>query len=128
MNGMAQRAASATEMPSAHALAGPPIDRDHLARMTLGDIALEREVLELFDRQAMMLTARLRDAEAFAVAALAHTLKGSARGIGAWRVAQAAELLEIAGDGAPDRQAAVGKLSAAVDEARALNADMLRTH
>ena len=125
---MAQRAASAAELPTAHALAGPPIDREHLARMTLGDVDLEREVLQLFDRQAMMLVARLLDAEAFAVAALAHTLKGSARGIGAWRVAQAAETLEITAEGAVDRQAAVGRLTAAVDEARAVIADMLRTH
>jgi HPt (histidine-containing phosphotransfer) domain-containing protein len=31
-------------------------------------------------------------------AAAAHTLKGSARGIGAWRVARAAELLEQAAE------------------------------
>ena len=31
------------------------------------------------------------------MAMLAHTMKGSARGIGAWRVARAAEALELAG-------------------------------
>src|ERR1700719_4067732 len=43
---------------SLDAVASPPtaseqvVDVDHLARMTLGDRKLEREVLELFDRQA----------------------------------------------------------------------------
>ena len=36
------------------------IDRAHLARMTFGDRNLERELLELFDRQAAMLIARMR--------------------------------------------------------------------
>jgi hypothetical protein len=31
------------------------------------------------------------------VAMIAHTMKGSARGIGAWRVARAAEAVELAG-------------------------------
>ena len=83
-----------------------PIDLDHLARMTLGDRSLECEVLALFDRQAGMLLGRMRDATPAAIAATAHTLKGSARGIGAWRVAQAAEALEQAAASAirgPDR-------------------------
>ena len=37
-----------------------PIDLVHLARMTLGDRGLEREVLELFDRQAGMLIVRMQ--------------------------------------------------------------------
>src|ERR1043165_1057068 len=73
------------------------IDLVHLARTTLGDRALEREVLQLFDRQSSLLIARMHGAAPAAVAALAHTLKGSARGIGAWRVARAAELIEAEG-------------------------------
>src|SRR6476646_5696820 len=68
-----------------------PIDLVHLSRTTFGDRALEREVLQLFDRQSSMLITRMRTAPPAAVAALAHTLNGSARGIGAWRVARAAE-------------------------------------
>ncbi len=68
-----------------------PIDLVHLARMTLGDRSLEREVLQLFDRQSALLIARMRSAAPPGIATLAHTLKGSARGIGAWRVARAAE-------------------------------------
>src|ERR1700750_2204878 len=33
----------------------PAIDVEHLARMTLGERSLEREVLELFDRQGELL-------------------------------------------------------------------------
>jgi len=66
------------------------IDDDHLRQMTLGDPALEREVLEIFMRQAALMLRRIAGAKPALAAAAAHTLKGSARGIGAWRVAQAA--------------------------------------
>lgn len=72
------------------------IDETHLERMTLGDRRLEREVLELFLRQTTIMLDRIVNADAPLAAAAAHTLKGSARGIGAWRVARAAELLEQA--------------------------------
>src|SRR5579863_8564704 len=72
------------------------IDQNHLGRMTLGDRRLEREVLELFLRQTMIMLNRIVNADPPLAAAAAHTLKGSARGIGAWRVARAAEFLEHA--------------------------------
>jgi HPt (histidine-containing phosphotransfer) domain-containing protein len=72
------------------------IDEQHLARMTLGDSRLEREVLELFLRQAALMLGRIGAAPPALAAAAAHTLKGSARGIGAWRLAQAAEAFEHA--------------------------------
>jgi len=72
-----------------------PIDRDHLGRMTLGDASLEREVLAMFAGQSAGLVGALSNLPADA-AALAHTLKGSARAIGAFRVADAAETLETA--------------------------------
>lgn len=78
------------------------IDAGHLERMTLGDRRLEREVLELFVRQTTILLNRIVGAEPPMAAAAAHTLKGSARGIGAWRVARAAELLEQAASGSED--------------------------
>lgn len=73
-----------------------PVDRAHLYRMTLGDRTLEREVLSLFDRQIELLIARMDPSVPARVAGLAHTLNGSAVGIGAWRVAGAAEALERA--------------------------------
>lgn len=89
---MAQAAPKITDvqMPVTDAV----IDRDHLARMTFGDLSLERELLELFDRQAAVLLARMRTTDTAAVAALAHTLKGSALGIGAVGVARAASAVE----------------------------------
>ena len=103
-----------------------PIDLVHLARTTLGDRGLEREVLQLFDRQSTLLIARMRSAAPAAIATLAHTLKGSARGIGAWRVARAAEALELAGSGGKDAVAeALDRLAAASDEARAVIAELL---
>jgi HPt (histidine-containing phosphotransfer) domain-containing protein len=70
------------------------LDEDHLGRMTLGDRLLEREVLEIFVRQNVLMLGRIADAGPARLAEVAHTLLGSARGIGAWRVAQAAERLE----------------------------------
>jgi HPt (histidine-containing phosphotransfer) domain-containing protein len=105
-----------------------PIDLVHLARMTLGDRGLEREVLELFDRQAGMLIVRMQQAARAGICAAAHTLKGSARGIGAWRVARAAEAVELAAGSAAEfeLEAAVMRLGAATTETRAVIADLLQ--
>ena len=104
------------------------IDLAHLGRMTLGERSLEAEVLTLFDRQADVLLARMRDCAPAAVAAFAHTLKGSARGIGAWRVAAAADAVEmnVIACNAGGIAGAVARLSAAVDEAKAVIADRLQ--
>jgi HPt (histidine-containing phosphotransfer) domain-containing protein len=103
-----------------------PIDLVHLSRTTMGDPGLEREVLRLFDRQSTLLIARMRSAAPAGMATLAHTLKGSARGIGAWRVARAAEALELAGSAGPDAVAdALDQLAAACDEARTVIAELL---
>jgi HPt (histidine-containing phosphotransfer) domain-containing protein len=107
------------------------IDRRHLARMTLGDRSLEQEVLQLFDRQASLLIKRMRNVDragdGAAIGALAHTLKGSAAGIGAGEVARAAEAAERAAVLAPaDLSATIDRLAQAVDEARVLIAALLR--
>jgi HPt (histidine-containing phosphotransfer) domain-containing protein len=103
------------------AAAGAGIDRAHLARMTFGEAALERELLQLFDRQAEILVARIAHSDVGAAAALAHTLKGSAVGVGAHEVAAAAAAIEQAPT--PERRAA---LDAAVARARADIAAILR--
>jgi HPt (histidine-containing phosphotransfer) domain-containing protein len=103
-----------------------PIDLVHLARMTLGERSLEREVLQLFDRQSTLLLARMRSAAPAGILTLAHTLKGSARGIGAWRVARAAEALEVAD--AANAGAALDALDSATTEARALIAELLKAN
>ena len=103
------------------------IDRGHLTRMTFGDRGLERELLELFDRQAAMLMVRMRAGGPDAVAPLAHTLKGSAAGVGAGPVARAADAAEqAAGQSAGECSQAIDRLAQAVDEARALIAVLLR--
>ncbi len=61
--------------------------------MTLGERELAHEVLGLFVQQATDLLARLRRLPREG-ASLAHTLKGSASGIGAFMVAEAADDLE----------------------------------
>jgi chemotaxis protein histidine kinase CheA len=94
------------------------IDEEHLGQMTFGDRRLEREVLEIFRRQAAIMLGRIGGSEPAAATAAVHTLKGSARGIGAWRVARAAERLEQA-HAETERSAAIGELTAATVEARA---------
>lgn len=107
-----------------------PIDVTHLARMTLGDASLEREVLQLFDRQADILLARMQQVTPTAAAAYAHTLKGSSSGIGAFKVARAAEAVENAAtrNAEADVVAAISRLGTAISEARAMIAELLRAH
>jgi HPt (histidine-containing phosphotransfer) domain-containing protein len=113
---------SAPPLSPAEPAAEPVIDFAHLARMTWGEKSLEAEVLVLFDRQAGLLLARMSGAPAAAVAAFAHTIKGSARGVGAWQVAEAAEAVERATKGSDpaDLGDALRRLAAAVEAARAV--------
>jgi hypothetical protein len=111
-------------VPTAGAADGT-IDRAHLARMTFGDQGLQRELLALFDRQAAILIARMREADPASAGTLAHTLKGSALGIGAGGVARAAEAVE--GAMMPsERAAALDDLARAVSAAHRAIAEMLR--
>jgi HPt (histidine-containing phosphotransfer) domain-containing protein len=72
-----------------------PIDFAYLKRFTLGNRELEREVLYLFSAHAPAYVDGLRKAATSkAWHAAAHTLKGSARAVGAWRVARSAEVAE----------------------------------
>ncbi|WP_024517888.1 Hpt domain-containing protein [Bradyrhizobium sp. Tv2a-2] len=95
-----------------------PIDVEHLARMTLGDGALRREVLAMFLRQTGDLLGRLA-AHPREGAALAHTLKGSARAVGAFGIAACAESLERSIRQGVDPSTALAELAAAVAEAHA---------
>jgi HPt (histidine-containing phosphotransfer) domain-containing protein len=109
-----------------------PIDNAHLDRMTLGDIALEREVLAMFSAQAVGLIAKLTALSAASGSSesstLAHTLKGSARAIGAFRVADAAEALEAALRNGDDPSEAMAALKDGVAEARtAIDARLRRS-
>jgi HPt (histidine-containing phosphotransfer) domain-containing protein len=105
--------------------ADEPVDCAHLHRVTLGDQGLQRELLGLFDGQAALLIARMREADQTNAGTLAHTLKGSALGIGATGVAQAAEAVERAANGR-ERDLALNHLAQAVALARTKIAEMLR--
>ena len=94
-----------------------PIDIEHLRRMTLGDASLEREVLAMFSAQAVSLIGTLATLSADA-RALVHTLKGSARAIGAFGVADAAGHLEAAIRSGDDPAQALAELNDAVAQAR----------
>jgi HPt (histidine-containing phosphotransfer) domain-containing protein len=102
-----------------------PIDIEHLARMTLGDSRLEREVLAMFSAQAVSLIATLAVMPAEA-GALAHTLTGSARAIGAFRVADAAEHLETVIRTGGNPTSALAELDDAVGQARLAVVAILR--
>lgn len=72
-----------------------PVDLAHLARQTMGNRDLEREVLHLFLKQSESYLARF-DRAGTNRAETAHVILGSARGIGATAVARAAEAVEAA--------------------------------
>ena len=110
----------------------PAIDLVHLARQTMGDQALEVELLELFDGQSARIMAQLAGAQAADARLrgdLAHTLRGSALAIGAGKVARAAQTYEALHQERSPRQgavkAALEALTDAVAEARAAIARLL---
>ena len=74
----------------------PLLDRPHLETQTAGDDALAQELLALFCEQCRRLLPGIRDAggDTGDRADLAHTLKGSALGVGAMRVAALAAAVE----------------------------------
>ena len=106
------------------------LDLTHLARQTFGDRALEREVLALFEQQCVRLLPLIVAGEDLTERAdAAHTLKGAARAVGAWRIASLAGTLEEALDeggpggrdpGAARRQAREGDRRDAGGARRAL--------
>jgi HPt (histidine-containing phosphotransfer) domain-containing protein len=72
-----------------------PVDLVHLSRYTLGERALEREILQLFCSQSPIYIERLHAARSEKDwKDAAHSLKGSATAIGAWRAAAAAASAE----------------------------------
>ena len=99
-----------------------PVDLVHLARYTLGDRDMEREVLSLFADRCDQDVARLRSAQSATEWQRAcHTIKGSARAIGAWKLARLAEEGETMQPADCDAQAseAVARIDAAASEVKA---------
>jgi HPt (histidine-containing phosphotransfer) domain-containing protein len=88
-----RRGVHAAELGNA-ADAQPSIDLVHLSRQTLGDKDLEVELLNLFARQAKTIIQALMANNpnmAQKSADLLHTLCGSARAVGSWRIAEQAQ-------------------------------------
>jgi hypothetical protein len=104
-----------------------PIDLVHLARTTLGDPSVEGEMLETFGFKASMLILRMRQAARLSIYAAAKGLKEMARRIGAWRVASAAEAVEIAAASGAEQEieSAVDRLGVVAEETRAAIAELL---
>jgi HPt (histidine-containing phosphotransfer) domain-containing protein len=75
-----------------------PIDLAHLATYTGGDAALNAEVLQLFHEQSAQLMGELASVlearDQVRWHEITHSLKGAARGIGAFAVADAAAIAE----------------------------------
>ena len=75
-------------------MADAPVDLSHLARYTGGDKALNSEILRLFDGQIsemvgqLLLVLQQRDARKWRE--VAHTIKGAARGVGAFALGETA--------------------------------------
>ena len=73
-------------------------DRDHFAMMTTGDAELQVEIVAIFKVQAQLWSRLLiPDAPTSVWADAAHTVKGSAKGLGLWRLADACEQAETLG-------------------------------
>lgn len=106
----------------------PALDLVHLARQSLGDRELESELLQLFTTQTAHILDRLGDpavVDPRRRADLAHTLKGSARTVGAHAVACAAEAYEYAVVAGRPTQHEWRALAKAAREARAAIATLM---
>jgi HPt (histidine-containing phosphotransfer) domain-containing protein len=100
-----------------------PVDMVHLARYTGGDAALNAEILQLFANQSAELMTKLqtvlesRDLKGWKE--ITHSLKGAARGIGAFALADAAANAEPV-EPAPDNLGALNALQALKQETRSV--------
>ena len=94
-----------------------PIDLEHLARYTGGEKTLNAEILKLFDAQVTDMVGQLnalleiRDAKRWRE--ITHTIKGAARGVGAFGMGEAAAAAE------PVDPANAEKARAAIDNLQA---------
>lgn len=109
-------------------VAGRPVDLVHLARYTLGNNSIEREVLSLFRTQSSQFLRRLKEAvNDTAWKQAAHTIRDSALEIGAWQVARTAEHAEeLEAEPRSERQGRVIKdLEQRIDEANCFIGSLL---
>lgn len=99
-----------------------PIDMMHLSRQTMGDRGLEQEVLLLFMQQATLVRDQIGRATVDERLRLAHGLKGSARGVGAFVLADCLQELERR----PDDKAVHRRLAGLIDDVRSFIAAIYR--
>lgn len=110
--------AQTTGKADAEAVDRTVFDREHLRQYTSGDAALERELVGLFLAQFAPARAQLDDTASVEDWKFAsHSLKGSARSIGAPQIAALAEELEIVGQNETTRSRT--EVLAQLDEAMA---------
>lgn len=91
-----------------------PIDFEHLSRQTIGDRDVEREVLDMFVHQALSVRDAIVPADLAERLSLCHALKGAARGVGAFPIADCVAALEER----PDDARLVKRLAGLIDELR----------
>jgi len=102
--------------------ARPGLDVEHFRSMTGDDRALQAELVEMFSAQAVLWRRLLvPDAPVHTWRDAAHTLKGSARGLGLWRLADACAEAEAAARSGcregPRVAQALKRVQAALDDA-----------
>ncbi|MCU0830776.1 MAG: Hpt domain-containing protein [Rhizobiaceae bacterium] len=73
-----------------------PVDMVHLARQSFGDKALETEILSLFRQQLALTSGQLKATSGLERKRVAHTIKGSAKAVGAFALARIAARIEDA--------------------------------
>ncbi len=107
-----------------------PVDLSHLARYTGGEKALNAEILRLFDSQVTDMVGQLNDVleirDAKRWREIAHTIKGAARGIGAFGMGEAAAAAEPIDPANADKaKAAIQTLQNEADSVRGFIQDYL---
>ncbi len=100
------------------------LDIDHFRHMTGDDPALQAEIVALFRGQALLWRRLIiPDAPVHTWRDAVHTLKGSARGLGLWKLAEACEAAEAATRlSAPDAR----EIAAFLSEVQTALAEALR--
>ncbi|MCB1438320.1 MAG: Hpt domain-containing protein [Nitratireductor sp.] len=72
-----------------------PVDLIHLSSQTFGDRSLQNEIISIFLSQANAYLDGIASRDEAYAARAAHSLKGAARAIGAFRLAEIAEHCEV---------------------------------
>ena len=114
-------------------MAGTAIDLEHLARYTGGEKGLNGEILQLFDGQITSMVAELngllasQDSKRWRE--IAHTIKGAARGVGAFEMGEAAAKAEpVDPADSAEAKAAIQKLEREAQTVRAFIATYLAAY